>query len=343
MTKYASFAHKHDRLLYMVRVTLVMGLILGVVRVFNVPYGYWALITAVTILGAIPFVGGVLSKAKQRIAGTMMGGALGLALFLIPPEYHWTHHVAFFALLIAAMYFTQEHYAYAALMAAVTIVIVAGGGPADFEAAGWRMLNVLWAGVVAVVVSVFVFPAKATDEFLFLLESFMRELNVYYTQHIESAKQGVFKPAHADRLNTLVDKQQSILPHALKESGVHTPALNTILLIEKRLYAELEALISAQWDAQQGKDEISELDGLINTQYSLAMQFDALAQQISNKEVTAVDQEDIGILNLTSDKIAHPKGDSRDISYFGYLWLNREMARQFAQLTVVTKKVFAYQ
>ncbi len=327
----------------MVRVTLVMGLILGVVRVFNVPYGYWALITAVTILGAIPFVGGVLSKAKQRIAGTMMGGALGLALFLIPPEYHWTHHVAFFALLIAAMYFTQEHYAYAALMAAVTIVIVAGGGPADFEAAGWRMLNVLWAGVVAVVVSVFVFPAKATDEFLFLLESFMRELNVYYTQHIESAKQGVFKPAHADRLNTLVDKQQSILPHALKESGVHTPALNTILLIEKRLYAELEALISAQWDAQQGKDEISELDGLINTQYSLAMQFDALAQQISNKEVTAVDQEDIGILNLTSDKIAHPKGDSRDISYFGYLWLNREMARQFAQLTVVTKKVFAYQ
>ncbi|MGF1766978.1 FUSC family protein [Enterovibrio makurazakiensis] len=343
MTQYTDFAHKHARFLYMIRVTLVMGFILVIVRVFDVPYGYWALITAVTILGAIPFVGGVLSKAKQRISGTVMGGLLGMALFLIPPDYHWTHHIAFFVLLIAAMYFTQEHYAYAALMAAVTIVVVAGGGPADFEAAGWRILNVLWAGVLAVVVSVYVFPAKATDQFLLLVESFLQELSHYYTQHIESAKQGAFEPAHADRLNELVDKQQSILPHALKESGVHTPALNTILLIEKRLYAELEALISTQWDAQQGKDEISELDGLTDSQYALAKQFDALALQITNKKVTAILEQDIGILNLASSNIAHPKGDTRDISYFGYLWLNREMARQFAQLTVVTKKVFAYQ
>ncbi|WP_407332861.1 FUSC family protein [Enterovibrio sp. 27052020O] len=343
MTQYPTFALQHARLLYMVRVTIVMSFILLVVRVFDVPYGYWALITAVTILGTIPFVGGVLSKARQRVLGTIAGGLIGLALFLIPPQYHWIHHFVFFALLIGAMYFTQERYAYAALMAGITIVIVAGGGPADFEAAGWRIMNVLWAGVVAVLVSLYIFPSRATDQFIFLLEKFLQEFNRYYIQHIEDAKQGIFEPAHADKLNALVDQQQSILPHALKESGINKNVLNSILLIEKRLYAELEALISTQWDGQQGKDEISEMDGLIETQYALTKHFEDLAHQIENKDVTAMRVEDIHILNLSPDTIAHPMGDSRDISYFGYLWLNREMARQFVQLTIVTKKVFAYQ
>ncbi len=129
----------------MVRVTLVMSAILLIVRLFDLPYGYWALITAATILGAIPLIGGVLTKANQRVWGTLIGGLLGLAMFLIPDAYHWTHHILFLAVLLTAMYFTQEKYSYAAVMVAITVVIVAGGGPADFDAAKWRIINVAWA------------------------------------------------------------------------------------------------------------------------------------------------------------------------------------------------------
>ncbi|SKA56413.1 FUSC family protein [Enterovibrio nigricans] len=340
MHAYANFALKHTRLLYMLRVSFVLGVILLITRMFTIPYGYWALITAVTILGAIPFVGGVLSKAKQRVTGTIVGAVLGLLLFLIPPQYHWTHHFAFFGVLIAAMYYTQEKYAYASLMAAITIVIVAGGGPADVAAAGWRIFNVLWAAILTIFASLFIFPAKATERFIYLLEQYLVECSHYYAKHIKHAQQGKFPPSHAERLNTIIETQQSLLPHMLVESGVNKSVLGDVLLIEKRLFAELEALLSTQWESQQGQDEIMSMEGLTTAQSQLADNFQVLAQQVSDKRVTDVDPIDIKLLNLTKEQLCQSTNDISDISYYGYLWLNREMARQFIQLSNVSAALF---
>ncbi|MDD1783373.1 FUSC family protein [Enterovibrio sp. ZSDZ35] len=340
MRSYDIFALKHTRLLYMLRVSFVFGVILLITRAFTIPYGYWALITAVTILGAIPFVGGVLSKAKQRVTGTVIGALMGLALFLIPPQYHWTHHIAFFALLVAAMYCTQEKYAYASLMAAITIVIVAGGGPADVAAAGWRIFNVLWAAILTILASLFIFPAKATERFIYLLEQYLVECSHYYAKHIKHAKQGKFPPSHAEKLNTIIETQQSLLPHMMVESGVNKSVLNDILLIEKRLFAELEALLSTQWESQQGQDEIMNLEGLTKAQSQLSDNFQVLAQQVSEKRVTEVECIDIHLLNLSKEQLCQSANDISDISYYGYLWLNREMARQFIQLSKASTALF---
>ncbi|MEI8609549.1 FUSC family protein [Enterovibrio norvegicus] len=350
MSQYRAFAIQHTRLFYMIRISFVMTAILLIVRVFELPYGYWALITAVTILGTIPFIGGVLTKANQRVWGTVIGGAVGLALFLVPEQYHWTHHVLFLGALLVAMYFTQEKYAYAALMVAITIVVVAGGGPADFDAATWRILNVVWAAVFSVLSSVFIFPSRATTHFLYMLEQFLQQSAKYYHQHNQYMHPNgnpdpstPFEPLHADKLSALIDQQQNLLPHVQKETQAHSNLYTNILLIEKRLYADLEALISTHWDAQQGKDKISDMPGLMETKEALALQFQQLAEQVANKSVNAVLLEDISLLQLIPKGHDELRDDDSDISYFGYLWLNREMARQFAHLTEVSSKLFRYQ
>ncbi|WP_039850416.1 MULTISPECIES: FUSC family protein [Grimontia] len=342
MSHYRSFAIRHSRLLYMLRVALVMGLILVIVRQFNLPYGYWALITAVTILGAIPFVGGVISKANQRIWGTVAGATVGLALFLIPPQYHWTHHLAFFGLLIGTMYFTQERYAYAALMAAITIVIVAGGGPADFEAAGWRILNVVWSAVLSILASLYVFPARATDQFIYLLESFCHQCGQFYHQHNETMSDNTFVPQNAISLSDLIEKQQGLLPHAARESGPLKPVLASILSIEKRIYTDLETLISTHWDSQQGKEKIGDLHGLKAAKEELASKFDALRDGLVNREVDILDTDSLLLMSLKPKHQLSEDDDASDISYYGYLWLNRELARQLVQLTIASKKLFLY-
>ncbi|MGS4880893.1 hypothetical protein [Photobacterium damselae] len=67
MNYYERFAIRYYRFLYILRVFVTFSLILSITRIFDIPYGTWALITAVTVMGSMPFIGGVLSKAKQRI------------------------------------------------------------------------------------------------------------------------------------------------------------------------------------------------------------------------------------------------------------------------------------
>ncbi|MBV7297136.1 FUSC family protein [Enterovibrio sp. NIFS-20-8] len=342
MQQYTQFAQHHARLLYMVRVSLVLGFILVVIRLTAIPYGYWALITAVTILGAIPFVGGVISKANQRISGTIAGGLIGLSLFLIPPQYHWTHHIALFGLMIFAMYFTQEKYAYAALMSVITIVIVAGGGPTDFEAAGWRIINVFWAAVVSILASLFIFPARAKDQFVVLLEKFVSQCSEIYHHHNAEMAKHTFSPIHAEKLSEIIDKQTTLLPHAAREARALKPVFVAILAIQKRISADMETLVSTYWEQQQGKEKISDLEGLTAAKEELADCFEKLALEIPSRKIESIEPENLALMSLIPNHKSTESEDFSDISYFGYLWLNRELARQFAQLTAASKRLNTY-
>ncbi|WP_237465572.1 FUSC family protein [Vibrio stylophorae] len=349
MSAYTRFALQHSRFLYMIRVTLVMATILFFVRWFHIPYGYWALITAVTILGAIPFVGGVISKANQRIWGTLTGALIGLSLFLIPPQYHWTHHLLFLGLLVGVMYYTQESYSYTALMAAITMVIVAGGGPADMSAAGWRIMNVLWAAVLTIAASLYVFPSRASDQFIHLTAQFLKQSQRYLAHHGKEIHQQTYLTFHATTLSNLIDRQIALLPHAVKEIRPLRSVLIQLLAIEKRFYADLETLVSTHWERQLGKEKICEMAGLNEAQQALSEQFSALATAIEHKQVLAIEINDIELMSLqphhhVPEQATTPEAldDQSDISYFGYLWLNRELARQFSQLSHACQQLHRY-
>ncbi|ENX3944861.1 FUSC family protein [Photobacterium damselae] len=342
MNYYERFAIRYYRFLYILRVFVTFSLILSITRIFDIPYGTWALITAVTVMGSMPFIGGVLSKAKQRIWGTMLGALLGLSLYLIPVQFSWMHHFMFLAFILAAMYYTQEKYSYAALVTAITIAIVAGGGPEDFHAAMWRTINVLWAGMTALICSLYVFPSRATNHFLDLVSQFMDQSSQYYHQHNQELSMSTFNPISTTDLAKLIDQQQALLPHALKESGPNKQVITNALLIEKRIYTMLETLVSTRWDTQSGQEKISDMPGLTQAKEQLARRFERLCRQVIDKNVTPIHKDEIKLLHLLPNREHHEQDDTSDISYFGYLWLNRELARQFSKLTHTLAKLFQY-
>ncbi|KLV01469.1 membrane protein [Photobacterium aquae] len=343
MNKYQHFALKNYRFLYVFRVFIAFSLIQLIIRLFDIPYGTWALITAVTVMGTIPFIGGVLSKAKQRIWGTVIGALMGLSLYLIPAQYNWLHHLMFLAVTLAAMYCTQKKYAYASLVVAITIVVVAGGGPEDFDAAMWRTVNVLWAGIVSILCSIYVFPSRATDHFFDLVSQFLEKSGEYYHQHNQELSMSTFNPLHTQELAKLLDKQQDLLPHALKEAGPNKQVIANVLLIEKRIYTMIDTLVSTPWDTQKGQQKISDMPCLTQAKEQLARRFERLSRQIERKTITPIHKDEIIILHLLPQRGPHDQDDTSDISYFGYLWLNRELARQFSKLSQSLCKVFQYQ
>ncbi|MGF1689152.1 FUSC family protein [Photobacterium japonica] len=343
MRHYQHFALKYYRFLYVFRVFTALSLIQLIIYLFNVPYGTWALITAVTVMGTIPFIGGVLSKAKQRIWGTVIGAALGLSLYLIPSQWNWLHHGMFLGLTLVAMYCTQKKYAYASLVVAITIVVVAGGGPEDFDAALWRTVNVLWAGIVAILCSIYVFPSRATDHFFDLVSQFLAQSGQFYHQHNQALSRGAFDPLQTQALAQLLDQQQELLPHAIKEAGHNKQVIINTLLIEKRMYTMIDTLVSTSWDTQQGQEKISDMPCLTQAKEQLARRFARLSRQITRKAITPIHKNEIIILHLVPQRAPHDQDDISDVSYFGYLWLNRELARQFSTLSQTLCKLFRYQ
>ncbi len=120
-------------------------------------------------------------------------------------------------------------------------------------------------------------------------------------------EQSEFKPMHAEKLAVLIDKQQALLPHLRKESSRQFGLFSNALMIQKRLYADLETLFSTNWDAQQGKDKISDMPGLTRAKQQLADHFSELANQISGKSVDAVLLEDIHFCSLSPKGTNHSR------------------------------------
>ena len=74
----------------------------------------------------------------------------------------------------------------------------------------------------------------------------------------------------------------------------------------------------------------------------LANRFSLLAIQIENQHILPVKQEEIKMLSLLPPTENHEQSDASNISYYGYLWLNREIARQFSQLTHLLSEYYSH-
>ncbi|EAS64405.1 FUSC family protein [Photobacterium angustum] len=342
MKNYSRFAIKYFRQLLVFRVFVALIIIVSIIQIFNLPYGSWALITTVTIMGSIHFLGGVLSKANQRITGTILGAIIGLSLYLIPTSYNWLHHIILITTVVTAIYYTQGKYSYAALVVAITVVVVAGGGPEDLHAAMWRTINVFWAAIVAICCSLYIFPARATDHYLNYTHQFIKLCCNYYHQHNQQIAVENFQPIDINPLSNILDKQTSLQPHTKNENIASKQLLTEIMLTEEQIFTMMGSMLHTRWDKQLGQNKINDMPGLMEAKEQLADRFSRLAIQIENQHILPVKQEEIKMLSLLPPTDNHEQSDTSNISYYGYLWLNREIARQFSQLTHLLSEYYSH-
>jgi hypothetical protein len=144
------------------RITVAGVLAFALAHAFDLPQGYWAVFTAVLVTQAS--VGGSLKAAIDRLIGTFAGAVAGAAAAaLVPPGDVVALGVALAVALIPMAVLSAI---YPMLrVAPVTVVILllgsAGSQEGPFLAAILRTLEVGLGGIVGLLVSVFVFPARA--------------------------------------------------------------------------------------------------------------------------------------------------------------------------------------
>ena len=136
-------------------------------QLFNLPKGYWAVITAVIIMQSNMDSGSfevTLRLAFQRLLGTVSGAIAGFGLlFLFNPNY-WQLLVIIFICILVGSYLTTLYKGLAlSAPTAVIILLLAHQTPITQSLAAMRTIEILLGVIVAILVTIFIWPYRITD------------------------------------------------------------------------------------------------------------------------------------------------------------------------------------
>ena len=102
-----------------VRLALALPAGYGLMHAIHAQQGYWILLT--TLFVCQPSFGATRRRLGQRVTGTLLGLALGWALFDLFPSPHWQ---ALFAVVAGVLFFATRHRRYRVATAAITLLVL---------------------------------------------------------------------------------------------------------------------------------------------------------------------------------------------------------------------------
>ncbi|WP_106478333.1 FUSC family protein [Phytohalomonas tamaricis] len=329
------FNYRHRQHLHTLRSTIALATTFLLIHAFDIPHGSWALVSTLMVMGNLPHVGGVLDKGGQRLLGTLLGAIWGLFLLLIPEPPPGTLAVLTLLSIAIATHATfTSRYGYSALMFGITLLMVVGDGNHDMTVALWRAFNVLVGTSIGILATLLILPQKATDLWRFLLADNLDKLARLYHAHTSSQRfeeldtQELLKKTTAQLV-----KQRNLVDSVHQEGRIRRGSLEDILSLERRMISTIELLLETHWATRDGHDVIEKLEGLREEQHRLARDLGTLAFQIRTGQLIELN---VGLFDL--QKHAHAAFEVRSkkgralFSPSGYLWLNRELARQASAL-----------
>lgn len=335
MISYDRFVVTHHRWLHALRMMLACTIAVLINWIGNVPFGMWSLITIIVVMSAT-YVGAVVSKGWQRIGGTIIGAGLGLSLYFLPWHSLLLHNTLYLVFIGIAMYFTIGKYSYGAVLVGITLTLVAASGPGDLSVALWRTVNVIWGAILSMLCSQYLFPARAQKHFQLLSAEFLGTFTELYQSHnTQLREQKPFEDVSLVKLQSIMAKIGGLQANVIKESTGMGAQVKRVIECQRRLLNILEALTHTPWRHQYGHDKVRQLKGLCDAKQDLAHYASVLGEAINEGKSLVITQDELSILHLMPE--AHGQDFQEvnsDISYYSYLWLNRELARQLCSLSV---------
>lgn len=328
------FTHRHRRKLHVLRVGVALCVTFGIVQLFAIPHGGWALVSTVMVMGNLPHIGGVLDKGRQRLLGTLLGAGSGLLLILVPLP---AAAVALGALIgIAAVTWLTfgKRYGYSGLMFAISLLLVIGDGTHDLGIALWRSADVLLGTLVGISVTVLLMPQKATDIMRFMLaDNLDRMARLYHAHTSATGAPDIDARALLKATSDLLVKQRGLVDAIHREHRLTRSELDDLISLQRRMLSTIELLLETHWTTRAGHERIDAMVGLRDQQHALARDIGTLAFQVRTGqpiEVAIAPFELQRHAALASD--AHAEDGRALFSPSGYLWLNRELARLSREL-----------
>jgi uncharacterized membrane protein YccC len=166
---------RHAKVLHAVRVGLATATSILLTTGVHLPYGEWASISMLAVIGGLQHQANIRRKAFERAAGTMLGAFFGMLCIV---QYSVIGSLPLTYALMAigtgiAGYYAIGRAGYIALLAGITLCIVAGQGDNSVTIGLWRSANVLIGIGIALAFS-FAFPLHALFTWRYELAQNMR-------------------------------------------------------------------------------------------------------------------------------------------------------------------------
>ena len=154
-------ALRHAELRHAARVAVAVGATFAVGAIFQPPQAYWIVFTAIIVVQTS--VGGTITASIERLVGTVVGGLIGVIATYLRANTALEEGIVISAAVAIA--------AFAAALrpslrvAPITAAIVLMGGAAvhmgPITAAAWRVGEIGIGGVIGILTTLLVFPARA--------------------------------------------------------------------------------------------------------------------------------------------------------------------------------------
>ncbi len=167
---------------FALRVAVVTTIAVALADVLELKKGYWLSITTIVILQ--PYTGVTLTRAVQRVLGTVLGALLAAALgaYFHEPRAILVIATIFVACCVALL---PVNYGAFSVFLTPTFVLLAEASAGDWSLAGTRVLNTLLGGALALAGARFLWPSPERARFPAYGAAAMRANAAYLAEVIE--------------------------------------------------------------------------------------------------------------------------------------------------------------
>ncbi|MCU8055794.1 FUSC family protein [Shewanella sp. SM34] len=339
-TPFADFIYRHFRSIHALKLGLALLVAVTINAIWAPPHFIWSMVTIVIIMMSLPQVGGAIEKSLQRAIGTCLGSAYGVMLVATVDSY-WL----IMSLLILAVslicFISAGRYSYAYLVAGFTIIIV-GDANHDTSEALWRTANILSGCVIAILVSLFIFPIKAKQDWRSQLTHAIDNMAEVLAEHLKApANHELDFRARLEAAMKAVLTQKKLFFSLEWESQTlkkHKVLLSQLANKQVRLITLLELLPLTRWQ-EEDKDAYLQINAVAS---ELAFYLQQLAEFVAGKAQQlptlpeCLDQElqhrlQLALVAATQASTADPVTAVNDqvpqgFALTGYSWLIYQLA-----------------
>ncbi len=281
-TPFADFIYRHFRSVHALKLGSALLIAVTINAIWEPPHFIWSMVTIVVIMMSLPQVGGAIEKSLQRAVGTCLGSAYGIMLVATIDSY-WL----IMSLLILAVslicFISAGRYSYAYLVSGFTIIIVIGDANQDTSEALWRTANILSGCVIAIMVSLLLFPIKAKQDWRYQLTSAINNMAEVLSKHLKApANHDLdFRDELASAMKAVLTQKKLFfsLEWESKTLRKHKVLLSQLVNKQVRLITLLELLPLTRWQ-EEDKDAYLQINGVAA---ELAFYLQQLAEFITGK------------------------------------------------------------
>ena len=321
------------RIVHGLRIALAFMLTFLLTRELKLPESTWPLITLVVVMGPISFWGNVLSRALQRVVGTIFGAGCGvvalyLELYSLPLMLVWCC-----AIMFLCGYLALGKRPYVGLLIGITLGVIVGGVPGDIETALWRSGDVILGSMLALLFCS-IYPQRAYTHWRLQMHDSLQQAGRLYHTHLSPniLERPRLAQSHA-RLLTKIVSLRPLLAPAVKETRLNRTLFEAVQTTMRNTFCTLEMLANTYWRDRQSHFLMQSHPGLRACQQATEAVIIQLALMLKSGDSSAAEQA-IARLQVAAAEVqaeVRPGADD-EATISGYLWLNLQLTEQIAHL-----------